>query len=82
VLNPAHPTPRLLRRQQMILKRMGAITPPVEVARPKQADPAPATASAASSEPAPETLSSELPTSSAEVPAPFPAPEEPPADPK
>jgi monofunctional biosynthetic peptidoglycan transglycosylase len=76
VLNPAHPTPRLLRRQQMILKRMGAITPPVEV------DPAPDTASAASSEPAPETLSSELPTSSAEVPAPFPAPEEPPADPK
>jgi len=82
VLNPAHPTPRLLRRQQMILKRMGAITPPVEVARPKQADPAPDTASAASSEPAPETLSSELPTSSAEVPASSPAPEEAPTDPK
>jgi monofunctional biosynthetic peptidoglycan transglycosylase len=33
VLNPAHPTGRLLRRQQMILKRMGVVTPPVEVAR-------------------------------------------------
>jgi monofunctional biosynthetic peptidoglycan transglycosylase len=42
MLNPAHPTPRLLRRQQMILKRMGAVTPPVEVARAKPADnPAP-----------------------------------------
>jgi len=35
LLNPAHPTPRLLRRQQMILKRMGAVTPPVEVAHTK-----------------------------------------------
>jgi monofunctional biosynthetic peptidoglycan transglycosylase len=28
VLSPARPTPRLLRRQQIILKRMGAVTPP------------------------------------------------------
>ena len=28
VLNPAKPTPRLLRRQQMILTRMGAVSPP------------------------------------------------------
>ena len=28
VLDPAHPTARLLRRQQMILRRMGAVTPP------------------------------------------------------
>jgi monofunctional biosynthetic peptidoglycan transglycosylase len=27
--NPARPTPGLLRRQQMILRRMGAVTPPV-----------------------------------------------------
>jgi monofunctional biosynthetic peptidoglycan transglycosylase len=33
LLNPAEPTPRLLRRQQIILKRMGAMTPP-EPARP------------------------------------------------
>jgi monofunctional biosynthetic peptidoglycan transglycosylase len=39
VLNPAHPTARLLRRQQMILKRMGAVIPPVEVARAKSATP-------------------------------------------
>lgn len=28
VLTPARPTPRLLRRQQIILRRMGAVTPP------------------------------------------------------
>jgi monofunctional biosynthetic peptidoglycan transglycosylase len=38
LLNPAHPTPRLLRRQQIILKRMGAVTPP-EPARPPAAPP-------------------------------------------
>jgi monofunctional glycosyltransferase len=32
VLNPAHPTNRLLRRQQLILRRMGAVSPPAEVA--------------------------------------------------
>ena len=31
VLNPAKPTPRLLRRQQIILKRMGAAQPPGDV---------------------------------------------------
>jgi monofunctional glycosyltransferase len=31
VLNPAHPTARLLRRQQLILRRMGAVLPPAEV---------------------------------------------------
>ena len=31
LLNPADPTPRLLRRQQIILKRMGAMTPPEPV---------------------------------------------------
>src|SRR5262245_20837290 len=30
VLNPAKPTTRLLRRQQIILKRMGGVTPPAE----------------------------------------------------
>ena len=28
VLNPARPTPRLLRRQQLILRRMGTVSPP------------------------------------------------------
>ena len=27
LLNPAHPTPRLIRRQQLILRRMGAVEP-------------------------------------------------------
>jgi monofunctional biosynthetic peptidoglycan transglycosylase len=30
LLNPAHPTPRLVRRQQLILARMGAVVPPVQ----------------------------------------------------
>ena len=32
VLSPAHPTARLRRRQQMIMRRMGAVTPPPAVA--------------------------------------------------
>jgi monofunctional biosynthetic peptidoglycan transglycosylase len=32
-LNPARPSARLLRRQQMILRRMGAVTPPQETAQ-------------------------------------------------
>ena len=34
VLNPAKPTARLRRRQQLILKRMGAVSPPQESAQP------------------------------------------------
>ncbi len=30
VLSPARPTPRLIRRQQLILRRMGAVLPPAE----------------------------------------------------
>jgi monofunctional biosynthetic peptidoglycan transglycosylase len=33
VLNPARPTARLIRRQQLILRRMGAIVPPQESAQ-------------------------------------------------
>ena len=33
VLNPAHPGARLLRRQQLILRRMGAVTPPPDSAQ-------------------------------------------------
>ena len=32
VLNPAHPNARLLRRQGIIMRRMGAVTPPPAVA--------------------------------------------------
>ena len=32
LLNPAQPTARLLRRQQLILRRMGAVVPPQETA--------------------------------------------------
>jgi len=34
VLDPGHPSARLRRRQQMIMKRMGAVTPPPVVAEP------------------------------------------------
>ena len=33
VHNPAHPTARLIRRQQLILRRMGGVTPPQESAQ-------------------------------------------------
>jgi len=36
VLNPAHPSTRLLRRQQLILRRMGGVTPPQESAQLEQ----------------------------------------------
>jgi monofunctional biosynthetic peptidoglycan transglycosylase len=34
IMNPASPTARLLRRQQMVLRRMGAVEPPPVVATP------------------------------------------------
>jgi monofunctional biosynthetic peptidoglycan transglycosylase len=40
VLDPAHPTARLRRRQQMIARRMGAVTPPPTVTEPVAAAPA------------------------------------------
>jgi monofunctional biosynthetic peptidoglycan transglycosylase len=54
LLTPAHPTARLRTRQQMIMRRMGAVTPPPVVAGPS---PVPAPAAA---EPV-EGLPSELP---------------------
>jgi monofunctional biosynthetic peptidoglycan transglycosylase len=61
VLNPAHPTPRLLRRQQMILKRMGAVTPPVEVAHSKSAINPVDAQSVSSPEPPADTSSGAVP---------------------
>src|SRR5215212_8477298 len=46
LLNPAHPTPRLRRRQAMVLRRMGAVTPPPVVAGPVLPPPAAAPADA------------------------------------
>lgn len=34
IMDPAHPSARLLRRQEMIMRRMGAVTPPPLVAEP------------------------------------------------
>jgi monofunctional biosynthetic peptidoglycan transglycosylase len=41
LLNPAHPTSRLIRRQQLILKRMGGVTPPPAVEIPAPTEPPP-----------------------------------------
>jgi len=41
LLNPGRPSKRLLARQQLILKRMGAVTPPEPVAGPPVPEPAP-----------------------------------------
>lgn len=35
IMDPAHPSARLLRRQQMIMRRMGAVTPPPVVPEPE-----------------------------------------------
>jgi monofunctional biosynthetic peptidoglycan transglycosylase len=40
-LDPGHPTSRLKRRQQMVMRRMGAVTPPPVVAGPLPEAPAP-----------------------------------------
>ena len=39
IMNPGQPTARLRRRQQMIMRRMGAVTPPPVVAEPTPASP-------------------------------------------
>ena len=62
LLNPAHPTMRLLRRQQMILKRMGAVTPPAEVASPKSSGSYSVGESNPPPEAGPEALPNLLPT--------------------
>ena len=68
VLNPARPTQRLIRRQRIVLSRMGQVTPPVPVPvvapQPEAVD---------EGEPVPEPT----PEPAAEEPA---APEEPPAE--
>jgi len=51
VLNPRHPNARLLDRQQRILKRMGAVTPPA----PEPVAPAPPTIEQSDTVPAPPT---------------------------
>jgi monofunctional biosynthetic peptidoglycan transglycosylase len=43
VLNPSHPTARLARRQQLILRRMGAVTPPEPTTPPIPPPPLPET---------------------------------------
>lgn len=68
VLNPSRPTPRLLRRQQLILKRMGAITPPVEQAIPAAAKAPDEAERPSPPEASPDALPGVLP------PAPEPAP--------
>jgi monofunctional biosynthetic peptidoglycan transglycosylase len=50
LLNPAHPTARLVRRQQLILGRMGAVTPPPETP-PQLPETAPPPSEPALSEP-------------------------------
>jgi monofunctional biosynthetic peptidoglycan transglycosylase len=80
VLTPARPTPRLLRRQQLILKRMGQVTPPVQTT-PVEPLPLPEAAPLLSPEPPPDAAPEAEPDA-APVPKPFPEPrEEPPAEP-
>jgi monofunctional biosynthetic peptidoglycan transglycosylase len=76
VLNPARPTPRLIRRQRIVLSRMGDVTPPVPApVAPPRAEPV-----EEGGEPPPEPEPPGAP--SADDPAPADAiPAEPPATP-
>jgi monofunctional biosynthetic peptidoglycan transglycosylase len=59
--NPGHPSPRLLRRQQLILKRMGTVQPP-------PAETAGAPEAPAEAEPASETIPLPQPETSVDAP--------------
>jgi monofunctional glycosyltransferase len=72
LLNPARPTPRLRRRQRIIMRRMGAVTPPLPVPPPTEAIPAavPAEPDPVFREPAPPVD----PAPPAQPPVPCPTP--------
>ena len=87
VLNPAHPNARLLRRQRLILGRMGTVTPPAptlvvttetaqtSVAAPPVPAPSPVTETAEETPPAqPEPLAQEPQTQDSPAAAPRPCP--------
>jgi len=74
LLNPAHPTARLLRRQQMILKRMGAVTPPAELVSSKSSGSSSVGEYSVPPEAASEALPNVLPTVPPDAP---PSPVEP-----
>ena len=73
LLSPAHPTARLRRRQQMIMRRMGAVTPPPLVAE------TPAVKPPTDGEHAPSHPAGAVPASGA--PAALPGEQVPPAEP-
>ena len=69
LLNPAHPTPRLRRRQAMVMRRMGAVTPPPVVAGPVLPPPPAAPADDPGTEiPAPQDAPAVLPGEPVAVP--------------
>ena len=67
VLNPARPTPRLLRRQRIIMRRMGAVIPPAPAPAPAESLP-----SVVPGEPVP-VIPEEPPIEPAPPPEPAPA---------
>ena len=92
VLNPARPTQRLLRRQRMLLGRMGGVTPPAPAPLPPPretaADADPLPAEEAEEEGLEGAPASEEPAETAPPPAepfapePFPTPDAPAGDPQ
>ena len=75
--SPAHPTARLRRRQQMIMRRMGAVTPPPVVAESPAAKPAETPTVPVPDAPAPARRRQALPSALPGEPVP-PAPPLPP----
>jgi monofunctional biosynthetic peptidoglycan transglycosylase len=71
LLNPARPTSRLVRRQQIILSRMGAVSPPVETATSPPAETATSPSVETATSPSVETATSpsvETATASSDTP--------------
>jgi len=77
--SPAHPTARLRRRQQMIMRRMGAVTPPPVVAESPAAKPAETPAVPVPDAPAPVPAGATPPSALPGEPVP-PAPPLPPCE--
>ena len=79
VLNPAHPTQRLLRRQRMVLGRMRSVTPPAPPPVVDSVDEPSALPADESVETAPDdnSVDDATPPTAEPVPEPFPTPDPP-----
>jgi monofunctional biosynthetic peptidoglycan transglycosylase len=82
VHSPGRPTRRLLRRQQLILRRMGGVEPPPNVPVSAPVEPATPPAAAPPAEPVPPPMPPETPLPPPPTPVPPPSPSPVPRQPR